>query len=91
LIDITDGVMMLGAYDWAFVKPTRKLCYNMTITLVSVVVALLIGGIEALRLIADKLRLEGTSWARSSPSMITSTISGSSSSVYSSPPRYSLT
>ena len=40
LIDTTDGVLMLGAYDWAFVKPMRKLYYNLTITLVSVVVAL---------------------------------------------------
>ena len=51
LIDTTDGVMMLGAYDWAFVKPMRKLYYNMTITLVSVAVAVLIGGIEALGLL----------------------------------------
>ena len=55
LIDTTDGVMMLGAYEWAFVKPMRKLYYNMTITLVSVVVAVLIGGIEALGLIGDRL------------------------------------
>ena len=59
LVDTTDGVMMLGAYDWAFVKPIRKLYYNMTITLVSVVVALLIGGIEALGLIADQFGLKG--------------------------------
>ncbi len=57
LVDTTDGVMMLGAYDWAFVKPIRKLYYNMTITLVSVVVALVIGGIEALGLIADQFGL----------------------------------
>ncbi len=62
LIDTTDGIMMLGAYDWAFVKPIRKLYYNMTITLVSVVVALLIGGIEAFGLIADKLALKGGLW-----------------------------
>ncbi|MHB8886897.1 MAG: HoxN/HupN/NixA family nickel/cobalt transporter [Methylovirgula sp.] len=62
LIDTTDGVMMLGAYDWAFVKPMRKLYYNMTITLVSVVVAVLIGGIEALGLVADKLALKGGFW-----------------------------
>ena len=62
LIDTTDGVMMLGAYEWAFVKPMRKLYYNMTITLVSVVVAVLIGGIEALGLIADKLGLAGGVW-----------------------------
>ncbi len=62
LIDTTDGVMMLGAYDWAFVKPMRKLYYNMTITLVSVLVAVLIGGIEALGLIGDKLALSGGFW-----------------------------
>ena len=41
-------VLMLGAYGWAFVKPIRKLYYNMTITFVSVVVAVVVGGIEAL-------------------------------------------
>lgn len=62
LIDTTDGVMMLGAYDWAFVKPMRKLYYNMSITLVSIVVAVLIGGIEALGLVADQLKLTGGLW-----------------------------
>ncbi len=62
LVDTTDGVMMLGAYDWAFVKPMRKLYYNMTITLVSVLVAVLIGGIEALGLISDQLGLTGAVW-----------------------------
>src|ERR1700719_2262665 len=46
LIDTTDGVLMLGAYGWAFVNPIRKLYYNLTITGVSVVVALAIGSIE---------------------------------------------
>ena len=62
LVDTTDGVMMLGAYEWAFVKPMRKLYYNMTITLVSSLVALLIGGIEALGLIADQFGLKGRFW-----------------------------
>ena len=62
LIDTTDGVLMLGAYNWAFVKPIRKLYYNLTITFVSVVVAFLIGGIEALGLIADQLSLSGWFW-----------------------------
>ena len=39
LLDTTDGILMLGAYGWAFVKPMRKLYYNMVITLVSVLVA----------------------------------------------------
>jgi HoxN/HupN/NixA family high-affinity nickel-transporter len=62
LVDTTDGVLMLGAYDWAFVKPIRKLYYNMTITLVSVLVAMLIGGIEALGLISDQFGLTGGLW-----------------------------
>ncbi len=62
LVDTTDGVLMLGAYDWAFVKPMRKLYYNMTITLLAVFVALLIGGIEGLGLIGDQLNLNGGFW-----------------------------
>jgi high-affinity nickel-transport protein len=62
LIDTTDGILMLRAYDWAFVKPIRKLYYNISITLVSVVIAVLIGGIEALGLIGDQLGLSGWLW-----------------------------
>ena len=62
LIDTTDGVLMLGAYGWAFLKPMRKLFYNLTITAVSVVVAVLIGGIETLGLIGDTFKLEGPFW-----------------------------
>src|SRR5262249_53451235 len=52
LVDTTDSVLMVGAYGWAFVKPIRKLWYNMTITAASVIVALFIGGLEALGLIS---------------------------------------
>lgn len=62
LIDTTDNILMLGAYGWAFVKPIRKLYYNMTITSVSVVVALAVGGIEALGLLVDRFHLRGTFW-----------------------------
>jgi nickel/cobalt transporter (NiCoT) family protein len=62
LIDTTDGVVMLGAYGWALNRPIRKLYYNLTITFVSVLVAVLIGSIEALGLIADQLSLEGPFW-----------------------------
>jgi high-affinity nickel-transport protein len=62
LIDTTDGILMLGAYNWAFVKPMRKLYYNLVITAVSVVVALLIGGIEGLGLIGNQLGLKGRFW-----------------------------
>jgi len=63
LVDSTDSILMLGAYGWAFVKPIRKLYYNMTITFVSVVVAVFIGGIEALGLIGDQFKLQGGFWA----------------------------
>lgn len=62
LVDTTDGVLMIGAYGWAFVKPIRKLYYNMTITFASVVVALVIGGVEGLGLIGGKLELDGAFW-----------------------------
>ncbi len=62
LVDTTDNVLMLGAYGWAFVKPIRKLYYNMMITFVSVIVALAVGGIEALGLIAGKLGFNGIFW-----------------------------
>ena len=62
LIDTTDGVLMLGAYGWAFVKPVRKLYYNLTITFVSVFVAVLIGSIEVLGLLANELNLSGPFW-----------------------------
>jgi nickel/cobalt transporter (NiCoT) family protein len=62
LIDTTDSILMVGAYGWAFVKPVRKLYYNMTITFVSVVVAVIVGGAEALGLIVDKLGLSGGLW-----------------------------
>jgi high-affinity nickel-transport protein len=46
LVDTTDGVMMLGAYGWALIGPRRKLSYNMIITLLSAVVALVVGSVE---------------------------------------------
>src|SRR5258705_13993807 len=62
LVDTTDNILMLGAYGWAFVKPVRKLYYNMTITLVWVVVALIVGGIEALGLFAGRFHFSGMFW-----------------------------
>jgi high-affinity nickel-transport protein len=62
LIDTTDSTLMVGAYGWAFVKPIRKLYYNLTITFVSVVVAVVVGGVEALGLIAERFALDGTFW-----------------------------
>ncbi|MCP2005175.1 UNVERIFIED_ORG: high-affinity nickel-transport protein [Buttiauxella agrestis ATCC 33320] len=62
LVDTLDNIIMVGAYGWAFNKPQRKLYYNMTITGTSVVVALFIGGIEALGLLADKFNLNSGPW-----------------------------
>ena len=62
LVDATDGVLMLGAYGWAYVKPIRKLYYNLNITLVSVLIAFVIGGIEVLSIVAEKFGLRGGIW-----------------------------
>jgi high-affinity nickel-transport protein len=62
LVDTADGMLMLGAYGWAFMKPIRKLYYNITITSISVVVALAVGSIEGLGLLADKLQFSGPFW-----------------------------
>jgi high-affinity nickel-transport protein len=59
LVDTADGMIMVGAYNWAFIKPIRKLYYNLTITFVSVVVGVVVGGIELIGLVKDKLNLEG--------------------------------
>lgn len=61
-IDTTDGILMLGAYDWAFVKPLRKLYYNVTITSISTIVALLVGSIEALGIASRTFSLSGQFW-----------------------------
>lgn len=62
LVDSLDNFIMVGAYGWAFSYPLRKLYYNMTITAASVIIALVIGGLEALGLIDDALQLNGTFW-----------------------------
>jgi len=62
LVDTTDGILMVGAYGWAFMKPIRKLYYNLTITFVSVIVALMVGGVEAIGLLKDQLNLTGGFW-----------------------------
>jgi high-affinity nickel-transport protein len=57
LMDTTDSILMLGAYGWAFIKPIRKLYYNLTVTAASVIVAVVVGGLEVLNLIGDQLGL----------------------------------
>jgi nickel/cobalt transporter (NiCoT) family protein len=63
LVDTADSILMVGAYGWAAVQPLRKLWYNLTITAASVIVALLIGGIEALGLLVDQFGLSGGIWS----------------------------
>jgi high-affinity nickel-transport protein len=63
LVDTADSALMVSAYRWAFVDPLRKLWYNLAMTGASVAVALLVGGIEALGLIGDRLGLSGGVWA----------------------------
>ncbi|WP_345789723.1 HoxN/HupN/NixA family nickel/cobalt transporter [Vibrio eleionomae] len=55
LIDSADNIVMVKAYSWAFEQPFRKLYYNLTITASSLVIALFIGGFEAMGLLSDKL------------------------------------
>ena len=62
LMDATDGVLMASAYGWALTDPARTLRYNLAITLLSVLIALLIGGIEVVGLLAQRSRLPGGPW-----------------------------
>jgi nickel/cobalt transporter (NiCoT) family protein len=57
LMDTADGVFMNAAYDWAFAKPVRKVFYNITITTISVAVALIIGTIELVGVLADQANI----------------------------------
>ncbi|KQN07104.1 nickel transporter [Sphingobium sp. Leaf26] len=66
LVDTGDGVIMLGAYEWAFVKPIRKLYYNIVITAISAMVALVIGSIQTAALLSEKFGLQGGLWTGAS-------------------------
>lgn len=63
LLDTLDGSFMNFAYGWAFAKPVRKIYYNITITGLSVAVALLVGGLEILQILGEQLRFGGAFWA----------------------------
>src|SRR5580698_2069872 len=63
LFDTADGCFMNFAYDWAFAKPVRKVYYNMTITGLSVFVAVFIGAIELLGLLGQDGHLNGSVWS----------------------------
>ena len=63
LMDTADGAFMSHAYGWAFSNPLRKIYYNITVTSLSIAVAVVIGTIELLQVAAAKLSLEGGFWA----------------------------
>jgi nickel/cobalt transporter (NiCoT) family protein len=63
LMDTADGAFMSQAYGWAFSNPVRKVYYNITVTSLSVAVALVIGSIELLQVLAAKFSLEGGFWS----------------------------
>jgi high-affinity nickel-transport protein len=62
LMDTVDGAFMSHAYGWAFSNPIRKVYYNITVTSLSVAVALIIGVVEMLQVIARRLSLDGAFW-----------------------------
>jgi high-affinity nickel-transport protein len=63
LVDTTDGVVMRMAYGWAFLNPLRKVYYNLTVTIISVMVAWMIGSVELLQVLSTELNLGGGFWA----------------------------
>src|SRR5581483_4636599 len=63
LMDTADGAFMSHAYGWAFSNPIRKVYYNITVTTLSVAVALLIGTVELLQMLAAKAGLDGGFWS----------------------------
>jgi len=62
LVDMTDGIAMLTAYGWAFLRPVRKIYYNLTVTIISVALAFAIGGVELLQVLSNELKLSGPFW-----------------------------
>jgi high-affinity nickel-transport protein len=62
LVDTTDGVTMRMAYGWAFLNPIRKIYYNLTVTVISILVALAIGTVELLQVVVLELGLTGPIW-----------------------------
>ncbi|CAA0090212.1 High-affinity nickel transport protein [Starkeya nomas] len=62
LFDTLQGSFMTAAYGWAFVRPVRKIYYNLVVTGLSVAVALIVGSIEVIGLVAERLELRGPVW-----------------------------
>lgn len=62
LVDTANGLLMLITYSWSSVRPVKKLFYNFLVTALSATIALLIGSLELLQIVADRLKLKGTFW-----------------------------
>ena len=62
LFDTADGMFMTKAYKWAFHTPVRKLYYNLTVTALAVIAALIIGVIELGQVLSEEFSMEGTFW-----------------------------
>lgn len=62
LVDTLDGLVMQSAYSWAFLNPIRKVYYNLSITTISVLIALGVGSVEALQVLAAEFSLKGGFW-----------------------------
>lgn len=63
LVDTADAALMVGAYGWAFAKPVRRLYYNLTITSMSVAVAVIVAAVELLGFVGERLGPSGQFWA----------------------------
>jgi len=63
LLDTIDGSFMSCAYAWAFERPPRRIYYNLLVTTLSIVVALIIGSVELLSVLAERLSLSGGVWS----------------------------
>ncbi len=61
-VDTADGVAMRVAYGWAFLNPIRKIYYNLTVTVISVLVAWAIGTVELLQVLSSEFNLNGLFW-----------------------------
>lgn len=61
-IDTSDALSMRMAYSWAFLNPIRKVYYNLSITIISVMVAFAVGGVELLQVVSEELNLSDGFW-----------------------------
>jgi high-affinity nickel-transport protein len=63
LTDTTDGVTMRYAYGWAFLTPLKKVYYNLTVTVMSVLVAFVVGGVELIQVLSIEFKVTGPLWS----------------------------